>query len=189
MYIAISSWASPQRDGEEEGEDMAHLLVMQLRFVRSEFVRCLEGVSASEACTRVEQMNCLSWMIGHLAEQEHRFWVLRAQGKELISGLQEVVGSRRPASTPPLDEMWEAWHAITSAADDYLDTMTPDVLQTYLQREDGKPSYENVGTKLLRNIYHYWIHIGQAVLIRKLLGHTEIPQFVGEMSSVMYRPE
>ena len=168
---------------------MAHLLVMQLRFARSEFVRCLEGVSADEARTRIEQMNCLSWMIGHLAEQEHRFWVLRAQGKEVVSGLQEIVGSGRPATTPAMDEMWEAWRTITAAADEYLDTVTPAVLQTYLQREDGKPPYENVGTKLLRNIYHYWIHIGQAVLIRKLLGHKEIPQFVGGMSHVMYRPE
>ena len=52
---------------------MAHLLVIQLKFARNEFVRCLEGVSADEACTRVEQLNCLSWMIGHLAEQEQRF--------------------------------------------------------------------------------------------------------------------
>jgi hypothetical protein len=125
-------------------------------------------------------------MIGHLADQEQRFWVLRAQGKELVSGLQEVVGPRR---TPPLDEMWQVWHAITAAADEYLDTVTPAVLQTYFQREDGKPASENIGTNLLRNIYHYWIHIGQAVLIRKLLGHPEVPQFVGEMSNVMYRPE
>ncbi len=168
---------------------MAHLLVMQLRFARSEFVRCFENVSADEACTHIEQMNCLSWMIGHLAEQEQRFWVLRVQGKEVVSGLHEIVGPRRPTSTPPPDEMWEAWHTITSAADDYLDTVTPDVLQTYLQREDGKAPYENVGTKLLRNIYHYWIHIGQAVLIRKLLGHVTLPQCVGDMSDVMYRPE
>lgn len=168
---------------------MAHLLVTQLRFARSEFVRCLAGVSANEACRRINELNCLSWMIGHLAEQEQRFWILRAQGKEVIPGLQDIVGSRRPASTPPLEEMWTAWRAITSVADAYLETVTPEILQTYLQREDGKPPYESVGTQLLRNIYHYWIHNGQVILIRKLLGHTELPQIVGNMSNAMYQPE
>jgi hypothetical protein len=168
---------------------MAHLFVTQLRFARSEFVRYLAGVPADEACRRIDQLNCLSWMVGHLAEQEQRFWILRAQGKEVVPGLQDLVGPRRPASTPPLEEMWTVWRTITGVADAYLETVTPDVLQTYLQREDGKPPYENVGTQLLRNIYHYWIHNGQAILIRKLLGHTELPQIVGEMSSAMYQPE
>ena len=78
---------------------------------------------------------------------------------------------------------------ITAAADTYLDTVTPDILQTYLKREDGKTPYETAGTKLLRNIYHYWLHIGQAVLIQKLLGHSELPVFVGDMSNAFYRPE
>ena len=43
----------------------AHLLVTQLRFARSEFVRCLEGITDQEAVRRMGQMNCISWMIGH----------------------------------------------------------------------------------------------------------------------------
>ncbi|MBD3308866.1 DUF664 domain-containing protein [candidate division KSB3 bacterium] len=168
---------------------MAHLLVEQLRFTRREFARCFAGVSADEGCIRVEQMNCLSWILGHLAEQEQRFWVVRAQGKDVVADLQSRVGPGQPASTPPLDEMWDAWHAIMAVADEYLETVTPAVLQTILPGEGGNPSPENVGTKLLKNIYHYWLHIGQAVLIRKLLGHPDLPQFVGEMSNAMYRPE
>ena len=168
---------------------MPHLLVVQLRFTRNEFVRCLGDVSPDDACRRVESMNCLSWMVGHLAVQEQCFWVTMAQGQELVPGLQELVGTGRPASTPPLDEMWTAWHTITAAADEYLDTVTPEVLQTYLKREDGKPLHENVGTNLLRSIYHYWLHIGQALIIRRLLGHSSLPQFVGDMTDAAYRPE
>ncbi|MCK4975393.1 MAG: DUF664 domain-containing protein, partial [Anaerolineales bacterium] len=54
---------------------MAHPYVTQLRFARTEFIRCLEGVTAEEAIHRVEPMNCLSWIVGHLANQEHRLWV------------------------------------------------------------------------------------------------------------------
>lgn len=168
---------------------MLHPLVTQLRFTRSEFVRCIEGVSNEEACRHIQSMNCLSWMIGHLAEQEQRFWLIRAQGQEVVSGLQELAGTGRVASTPPVDEMWMVWRTITAAADRYLDTVTPDILQTYLKRKDDKIPYETAGTKLLRNIYHYWLHIGQAVLIRKLLGHTDLPVFVGNMSNAFYLPE
>jgi hypothetical protein len=34
---------------------------------------------------------------------------------------------------------------------------------------------------LLRNIYHYWYHTGEAHAIRDMLGHKNLPEFVGEM--------
>jgi hypothetical protein len=42
---------------------------------------------------------------------------------------------------------------------------------------------------LTRNIYHYWFHTGEAHAIRQMLGHGRLPQFVGDMSTAMYRPE
>ena len=57
-----------------------HFLVVQLKFVRSEFVRCLYGVTDEEARRRFEPMNCISWMVAHLADQENRYWNLRARG-------------------------------------------------------------------------------------------------------------
>jgi len=43
---------------------MPHSLVTQLRFARSEFVRCLEGISDEDARHRIMPMNCISWMVG-----------------------------------------------------------------------------------------------------------------------------
>ena len=77
-------------------------------------------------------MNCISWIIGHLANQENAYWVLVAQGQKLVPGLNDLVGFGKPASTPPLPEMWAAWRTITTAADAYLDTLTPELLQTHL---------------------------------------------------------
>ncbi len=167
---------------------MVHPLVAQLRFTRSEFVRCMAGVGEEEACRRFEPMNCLSWMVGHLADQENRFWVRVAQGKEIRPELNALVGFQRPASTPPLEEMWRAWRQVTTAADPYLDTLTPEVMATHLVFRN-KPMAENVGTMLLRNIHHYWYHIGEASAVRQLLGHRELPQFVGDMTGAGYRPE
>jgi hypothetical protein len=166
----------------------AHPLVTQLRFARSEFVRCLEGVSEEDARRRLEPMNCISWIVGHLANQEHFLWVMAAQGRFLAPGLYQLVGTGQPASTPPLDEMWATWHTVTQVADEFLDTLTTDKLQSYLEWE-GKPLRESIGTMLHRNTYHYWYHTGEAHAIRQMLGHRDLPQFVGDMSKSLYRPE
>ncbi len=132
---------------------MTHLLVTQLRFSRSEFERCLAGVSEEDGIRRVGAMNSISWTVGHLANQEQRLWLMFPGGQALYPELNDLVGTGKPASTPPLAEMWEAWRAITRAADAYLDTLTPPRLQEFFLRE-GKPLPENIGTLLLRNIYH-----------------------------------
>jgi len=77
---------------------------------------------------------------------------------------------------------------VTVAADAYLDTLTPEILQAYLVH-DGQPVDESVGTLLMRNICHYWFHTGEAAAVRQMLGHKDLPDFVGEMSQAPYRPE
>jgi uncharacterized damage-inducible protein DinB len=166
----------------------SHLLVRQLRFARSEFVRCLEGVSEEDGFRRIMPMNCISWMVGHLANQEHRIWVIWSQHKEVAPGLNDLVGYGKPASTPPLKEMWAVWHKVTAEADKYLATLTSEIMQLYMVR-DGKPLDENTGTLLMRNIYHYWYHTGEASAVRQMLGHAKVPEFVGDMSAAVYRPE
>jgi hypothetical protein len=165
-----------------------HPLVIQLHFTRSEFVRCVKDVSPEDAVRRVMPMNCISWVVGHLANQEQAYWVLLAQERTIVPGLNDVFGSGKPASTPPLDEMWAAWRSITQAADQYLNTLTTPVLENHFIYK-GKPRPESVGTMLLRNIYHYWYHTGEAHAIRDMLGHKDLPQFVGDMSEALYLPE
>jgi uncharacterized damage-inducible protein DinB len=164
-----------------------HPLVVQLRFARSEFQRCLEGLSAEDAQKRLQPMNCISWMIGHIADQEHWYWVKFAQQLDVAPDLEALVGFGKPASTPPLDEMWETWQRVTAVSDNYLNTITSDVLQIYLEWK-GRPRRESVGTMLQRNIYHYWFHTGEAHAVRQHLGHPDLPQFVGSMETAVYEP-
>ena len=165
-----------------------HPLVLQLRFARSEFMRCLEGLNPEDAVRRVMPMNSITWMIGHMANQEQRYY-LDFPGRELVApGLVERVGTGRPASTPPLDEMLSIWQGVTRAADAYLDALTPaDLLSYHTYR--GKTVPESVGTLIQRNLYHYWFHTGEAHAVRQLLGHPDLPQFVGEMNDAPYLPE
>jgi hypothetical protein len=165
-----------------------HPLVAQLRFTRAEFVRCIKDVSPDDGIRRIMPMNCISWIVGHVANQEQTFWILLAQDRTLVPGLNDLVGFGKPASTPPLDEMWSVWNTITKAADLYLDALTVTNLQTHFIFK-GKPRSESIGTILIRNIYHYWYHTGEAHAIRDTLGHRDLPQFVGDMSQVPYVPE
>lgn len=181
-----------ERDpGDREPYDVRmtpHPPVTQLRFARSEFVRGLGGVSEADGLVRRLPMNSLGWMVGHLANQEHRYWVVFTTGTELVPGLIDRVGTGRPASTPPLAEMWSVWRTVTAAADEYLHTLTVAGLGAYPLR-DGQPIDESVGTLLLRVIYHYWFHTGEAAAVRQLLGHQDLPEFVGDMDAATYRPE
>ena len=165
---------------------MPHLLVLQLWFSRSELMRCIEGIDPEETRKRLGQMNCISWIIGHLANQEHAYWVA-SQGKPVAPEVGEF-GYGKPASTPPLDEVLAAWRATTAAADEFLDTLTPQAMLGHVIR-GGQPSREDVGTMLMRNIMHYWFHLGEAHAIRQMLGHRDLPQFVGDMSDCAYHPE
>ena len=82
---------------------MVHPLVEQLRFARSEFRRGVEGVTSDEAQRRLLPMNCISWNIGHLAWQEQRYWLTRAQEKTLIPALNEQFAFGAAACKPTLD--------------------------------------------------------------------------------------
>jgi hypothetical protein len=112
---------------------MAHPLVVQLRFTRSEFVRGLAGVSGSDARQRLQPMNCISWMVGHLAWQEQRYWLTAAQGVTLFPQLNELLAYGQPASTPPLQDMWSTWRSVTEAADPWLDSLTAEKMRALLR--------------------------------------------------------
>lgn len=166
----------------------SHPLVAQLRFARREFARCLNGLNDEDARRRLDPMNSISWMIGHLAAQEQGYWVMLAQQQRLYPNLHKLVGYGSEPNTPPLDDMLTAWRAITAAADPYLDTLTTETLSEHFVWKE-KPLEESIGTMLLRNIYHYWYHCGEANAVRQMLGHRDMGDFVGDMTDVAYRPE
>ena len=186
---------------------MAHPLVTQLRFARSEFVRCLEGVSEEDARHRIMPMNCISWMVGHMAAQEQEYFIFFPNGSVPHPQLNVSHGYGQPATTPPLVEMWQVWQDITEAADIFLDTVTEDKLEIYLEQDVGSVkealfayyqvnedmlaqekvrSRENIGTRLLRTTYHYFFHTGEAHAVRQQLGHPDLPYFVGDMPDDLF---
>jgi hypothetical protein len=168
---------------------MTHPLVTQLRFTRSEFKRGLEGVTDEEARRRFGPMNCISWMIAHLASQEQRYWLTVPSGLTAVAAVNELAAYGRPATTPPLEEMWQAWDTITQATNPFLDGVTSESLTTHFV-VNGTPRDESIGSMLRRTTYHYWFHIGESQAVRQLLGHSELPEFVGAIhAEAPYLPE
>lgn len=159
---------------------MTHPLVDQLRFTRTEFMRGVAGLSDADARVRLGPTNCISWNVGHLAWQEQRYFIVYAGGEVLIPAIQEGFAFQAPASTPPLADMIEAWHTITRTADPFLDTLTSPVLLEHAV-SGGRVITPLRGNLLQRTIYHYWYHNGENQAIRQQLGHTDLPQFVGDI--------
>jgi uncharacterized damage-inducible protein DinB len=169
---------------------MAHPLVDQLRFTRREWLRGLEGVSEADAARHFGPMNCISWTVGHLAWHEHRYWLELAQGKLIYPELNETFAYGAPMSTPGLGEMLEIWHSVTRAVDPYLDTLTSDALLQGELLRNGRSVGQSLGSALRRVTYHYWYHIGEIQAIRQMLGHPDLPEYVGDIETeAPYRPE
>lgn len=166
---------------------MPHPLVDQLRFTRSEWTRALRGVSEADGLRRLEPMNSISWIVGHLAWQEQRYWLTRAQGVTPLPQLNRTVASGGPATTPHLADMLDAWRTVTAAVDPWLDSLTQEAVAGPL----GRPGrLRTVGDSLRRVTYHYWFHIGEILAIRQMLGHRRLPQYVGDIEGrAPYRPE
>jgi len=168
---------------------MTHALVDQFRFTRSEWLRGLEGVTEEDGARHFGQMNCISWIVGHLTWHEQRSFLQRPQNIILFPSLNETFRYGAPMSTPSLKEMLETWQAVTKAADPYLDTLTTEILLTDLLL-NGEPVGQTRGTVLRRITYHYWYHLGEILSIRQMIGGKDLPDFVGEIDvEAPYRPE
>ena len=168
---------------------MSHPLVDQFRFTRSEWLRGLEGISEEDGSRHFGSMNCISWTVGHLAWHEQRTFLQRPQDKIIFPQLNELFAYGAPMNTPSFKEMMEIWHTVTEAADPYLDSLTNETLQTDLLL-NGKPVGQSRGSALRRITYHYWYHIGEIQAMRQMLGHTSLPEYVGNIETeAPYRPE
>jgi hypothetical protein len=92
-------------------------------------------------------------------------------------------------STPSLKEMLATWESITEAADSYLDSLTTELLLTDLLL-NGEVVGQTRGSALRRITYHYWYHLGEIQAIRQMLGHKNLPDYVGDIDTeAPYRPE
>jgi len=55
---------------------------------------------------------------------------------------------------------------------------------------DGQSVGQTLGSALRRVTYHYWYHIGEIQAIRQMLGHANLPEYVGNIETeAPYRPE
>jgi hypothetical protein len=168
---------------------MSHPLVDQLRFTRHEWLRGLRGVSSEDASRHFGPMNCISWIVGHMAWHEQRTWLQRPQGIILIPELNTLFAFGASMSSPALAEMMRAWRTVTRATDDYLDSLTTEILRRDLPPR-GRSVRQSIGSAMRRVTYHYWYHIGENQAIRQMLRHRKLPVYVGNIEGqAPYRPE
>jgi len=168
---------------------MAHPVVEQLRFTRSEWRRGLTGLTEREGSRHFGQMNSIGWIVGHLAWQEQRYLLFRNQGILLTPELNTEFAFGAPMSTPSLAKMLKVWRKITKASEPFLETLTTEGLQKDLPL-NGKSVGQSQGSAILRMTHHYWFHIGEIQAVRQMLGHKKLPIYVGNQErKAPYTPE
>jgi hypothetical protein len=168
---------------------VAHPLVEQLRFTRSEWVRALGGVSEEDANRHFGRMNSIGWIAGHMAWHEQKTCLERPRGEVLFPVLNEEFRSGGPMSTPSLKAMRAAWNKITKESEPYLDSLTTKALMRDIPR-NGKPSGQTYADAMRRMTFHYWFHIGEILAIRQQLDQRRLPEYVGDLEAMAaYRPD
>ena len=164
---------------------MAHPLVDQLRFTRSEWRRALQGVPEADGFRHLGPMNSIGWIVAHLAWQEQHYWLTRLAGETPVPELNEIAAFGAPQTSPSLAAMLEAWQRVTAASDPKLDGLDEAAMEHSLPGTNRRL----VGNALQRVIYHYWFHMGEIVAIRQVLDHPDRPEFVGNIDDeAPYRP-
>ncbi len=161
-----------------------HTLVDMLNISRKEFDRNLKGLTDEDARKRIEPMNCISWIIAHIANQYYTFFVVWAQGREKEERYLPY-GFGAPASEPPLEEALTLWRDACSDAEIWLQSADEEGMKAFPNTES--PESENMGALTVRCIMHTWCHIGEISSIRQILGHKP-PQFVN-MYDWLYKGE
>ncbi len=168
---------------------MAHPRVEQLRFARSEWQRGLIGLSEEDAVRRLLPMNSISWMGAHMAWHERLIWLHRAQGLSV----EPIARSRRDREardhTAAGRDAGDVAARRSRPPTCYLDGVTTADLE-------ARPAFDTravvpvIGTQMMLITYHYWSHIGEASAVRQMLGHTDLPQWVGDLNAFApYRRE
>lgn len=163
-------------------------LVGMLLVTRKEFLRGLEGLRPAEAQMRIGGLNCIGWIVGHVAWQESFLWQECGQGQSVPERLRLFATGRR-GLVPDYGEVLADWHKIARATEPFLRSLDQEELKRHFTHQSPKVrdllAEENAGTLLTRCIMHYWSHIGEVACIRSLLGH-QAPQFVGGLESCRY---
>lgn len=158
---------------------MAHPRIDQLRFARAEWQRGLAGLSETDAIIRLEPMNSISWMVGHMAWHERECWFRRARGLQ-VEPILDAFATGEPTTVPSLATMCAAWDRVIAGADPFLDALTTADLE---QRpaHDPRANPPVVGSQLQYVTYHYWSHIGEVSAVRQILGHQGLAEYVGDL--------
>ena len=164
---------------------MAHPIVDQLRFARSEFRRGLKGIPDADGARRLEPVNSIGWIVAHMAWHEQRYYLTRLAGETPVPALNEIAANGGPPTTPSLRAMLKAWTTVMDAVDPHLDALGEAAMEADLP---GSPP-RRMGSSILRVTYHYWFHTGEILAIRQLLNHPRRPEFVGDIDArAPYRP-
>ncbi|MBN2239533.1 MAG: DUF664 domain-containing protein [Dehalococcoidales bacterium] len=160
-----------------------HTLVEMLMLSRKEFERNLTGLTDEDARKRLEPMNCISWIIAHVANQHRSYFVDFPKG-EYAPERYLLYGYGSEPSQPSLEEAMELWREACRESEPWLESATDEDMVVI---PEITPDGENIGTMMVRCIFHTWDHLGEISSIRQILGHKP-PQFV-DMHNWMYRPK
>lgn len=144
----------------------------------SDLDRALEGLTDSEATTRVHGGSAIAWTVGHVSQMADS-WINGRFQRLPASPVLSRSEFRTGASGD-----WSDWPAIRSAVDEiranarrFLSSITEQDLDQVVPYDgsitDLRASGLRLGYAIMRIAAHHWIHSGEIVTVRSRMGWQE----------------
>lgn len=111
-------------------------------------------------------MNCISWMIGHLACINYNI-VARNSKNRSIPDINDKFGNGSPHFQPEILDVISLWETSVRECFAFLDQMEEEDLKNKIS--DSKMNF-NLGTDISRLTFHAWNHMGEIAAVRQFLG-------------------
>lgn len=146
-------------------------LVSLVLETRNEFFRALSGLSEEVGAKKLPGLNTIAWTAGHVARGEDHWFNVMAQGQAPDAWLSENYAANAPTSSPSLKDVVAALKRVNERSQGFLRGLTPPDLKRVPATRSGRTFQdEDLEALLQRCLMHRWLHIGEIVAMRSILG-------------------
>ncbi|MBI4216156.1 MAG: DinB family protein [Chloroflexi bacterium] len=155
---------------------------------RNEFLRALSGLSEEDCAKKLPGLNTIAWTVGHVARGQDHWFNVMAQGQAPDAWLSENYAANAPTSNPSLKEALAALKRVNERSQGFLRALAPpDLRQVPTTRSGRTFQDEDLEALLQRCLMHHWLHLGEIVAIRSILGR-EPMNFPGNQATRRQAP-
>ena len=171
----VSLWLLPC-SALGKGAGLAEHLVELLYQSWRDLDEAISGLTSADAESRYEELSRIAWTVGHVTQQVDSWFNVRFQGESPHPVLSDpMFHTGASGESAPWPEVLAGVEEVRRRARAFLDGLAPADLDRTVAYDGGieylRPGGLRLGYALVRTAAHHFLHAGEILTIRSLLGH------------------